>query len=65
LIKTLHLEKNGPEKRDYDREPVIILQRIDLVRNLDRDRAMETQGVGNEHCDCEQQPIDDLEDLRA
>ena len=63
LIKTLQFKKDGAEKHHHDREPIIILQRIDPFRHRDRDRAMETQAVGGEQRNREQQRIDYLEDL--
>ena len=65
LIKTLNLQQNRTEKRDDEDQPVIIRQRINLLRGRNRNVAVQPNGVGHEHREGEQQCIDHLKDLRV
>ncbi len=65
LVEALEIEKDRAKGHDHDQEPLVVLKRIDRIRQIEPFRAVETQRVRGEKRDREDERVDELLELRV
>ena len=63
LIKSLEIENDRSEGHDHDQQPLIVLEWIDRIGQVEPARAVKAQGVRREERQRQHQRIEQLMEL--